>query len=102
MSQYQRRRDDMTARFADPQFRPLRRVRLSNPAAATSGCAWSAGGSRFAALSDWLPLSPWIAILGSWLSGPGLPTTDEEIGYPGERSVCLPRGLAQLPVGACA
>ena len=34
MSQYRRRHDDMSARFADPQFRPLRRVRLSNPAAA--------------------------------------------------------------------
>ena len=34
MSQYQSRRVDMWSRFADPAFRPLRRVRLQNPRAA--------------------------------------------------------------------
>ena len=31
--------------------------------------------------------------LGSWLSGPGLPTTDEEVGYPGERLGLPPQGI---------
>lgn len=31
--------------------------------------------------------------LGSWLSGPGLPTTDEELGYPGERLGLPPQGI---------
>jgi len=31
--------------------------------------------------------------LGSWLSGPGLPTTDDEVGYPGERLGLPPEGI---------
>jgi len=31
--------------------------------------------------------------LGSWLSGPGLPTTDDEVGYPGERLGLPPQGI---------
>ena len=32
--------------------------------------------------------------LGSWLSGPGLPTTDDEVGYPGERLGLPPQGIS--------
>jgi uncharacterized RDD family membrane protein YckC len=31
--------------------------------------------------------------LGSWLSGPGLPTADEKLGYPGERLGLPPQGI---------
>jgi len=34
--------------------------------------------------------------LGSWLSGPGLPNTDEEIGYPGERLGLPPQGIGSV------
>ena len=91
--------DAMTCRLGlpIPQFRPLRRVRLSNPAAADLWLGGTAAtGSRRS--NYWLPLALWIATPSvPGFPGRDCPTTDEGARLSRRTPRALRKGLARRP-----